>query len=165
VENEVWRDIYRLEGLCQVSNQGRIRRLGEIVEPYEHYGYYKVVLAKRLYAIHRLVARTFVPNPKRKPLVNHLDGLKLNNQASNLEWVTHQENSQHASRLGLIRKGSRHPNAVLREEIINPIRMLLDEGFAAKHIALVFGVSAGAIKGTKLWWKHVQNENTFQQGY
>lgn len=47
-------------------------------------------------SIHRLMAETFLPNPENKAHVNHIDGNKLNNTLTNLEWVTEQENSQHA---------------------------------------------------------------------
>lgn len=52
--------------------------------------------------IHRLMAETFLPNPKNKEQVNHIDGNKLNNNIDNLEWVTAKENSQHALKTGLI---------------------------------------------------------------
>lgn len=51
---------------------------------------------KKGYAIHRLVAQTFIPNPDNLPVVNHKDGNKLNNHMNNLEWVSQSKNRQHA---------------------------------------------------------------------
>lgn len=60
---------------------------------------------------HRIAAKTFIPNPKDKPEVNHKDGnthnnycgcKELNYEDSNLEWVTRKENMEHASANGLI---------------------------------------------------------------
>jgi hypothetical protein len=50
-----------------------------------------------------LVASTFIDNLDKKPIVNHIDGNKINNCISNLEWVTIQENNQHNHNIGLIK--------------------------------------------------------------
>lgn len=58
-------------------------------------GYLRVFLDKT-YVLHRLIASLFVPNPDNLPQVNHIDGNKENNKASNLEWVTIQQNCLHS---------------------------------------------------------------------
>lgn len=50
----------------------------------------------RKVAVHRLLALQYIPNPDNKRTVNHIDGNKLNNNLSNLEWNTDSENIQHA---------------------------------------------------------------------
>lgn len=59
-------------------------------------GYLQVCLTnKNTYSIHRLAALTFIENKENKTEVNHIDGNKLNNHISNLEWNTTQENLEH----------------------------------------------------------------------
>lgn len=50
---------------------------------------------------HQLLMRTFVPNPDKLPHINHIDGNKLNNALTNLEWCTPKHNAQHAWSNGL----------------------------------------------------------------
>jgi len=109
LENEIWKNITIKEKIFinyQVSSFGRFRNSkGVIMENYKphHSGYIYVRVDKLKYALHRLVASTFIENPDNKPVVNHIDGNKINNSLENLEWVTVQENNQHNHNVGLIK--------------------------------------------------------------
>lgn len=73
-----------------------------------HKGYAYIEIGKKKFKIHRLVAKYFIQNPEDKPQVNHKDGNKLNNNVSNLEWVTNKENYEHAMDKGLFSKEFLH---------------------------------------------------------
>ncbi len=62
---------------------------------------------KTMFYAHRLVAEHFLENPNFLPIVNHKDGNKLNNQLSNLEWVSCSENTKHAHDNNLIKQVSK----------------------------------------------------------
>lgn len=64
-------------------------------------GYYCFKLNGIHKKLHRYLAETYLPNPKKLAQVNHKDGNKLNNSLDNLEWVTQQENLHHAMDAGL----------------------------------------------------------------
>lgn len=117
--NEIWKDIFEYEGKYQISNYGKVKSVGHIINYKngrthkwsEHFltigtskkGYKTVALwknnkEKRLY-VHRLVAEAFIPNPGSKPQINHKDGNKANNHVDNLEWCTPQENGLHRYRV------------------------------------------------------------------
>ena len=109
-EQEEWRDIKGFEGLYQVSNMGRVKSLsrivragknkqrkmnGKVLTPWKtKHGYLHVGLGRgERKSVHRLVAMTFIPNPKNYPDVNHKDEDKENNVVSNLEWCNHSYNA------------------------------------------------------------------------
>lgn len=94
----------RIEGFdsYQISTEGEIKnKNGELLKPFiVGKGYLQVHLFQsgvrtKLY-IHRLVAEAFVENAFGCKEVNHKDGNKKNNSASNLEWVTRAKNLQHS---------------------------------------------------------------------
>ena len=101
---EIWKDIPNYEGIYQASNYGRIKRIknGYIQNNYidKRDGYCHTTLSykgkNKVYQTHRIIAMTFIDNPDNKPVVNHIDGNKTNNNVNNLEWCTHQENVIHA---------------------------------------------------------------------
>lgn len=109
---EKWADIPGWEGLYQISDLGRIKSFktvpsGMIMSIVNNKGgYLSIVLCAKgrpmqSEKIHRLVAKAFLLNPENKPQVNHKDGDKQNNRASNLEWTTAHENRSHAMNYGL----------------------------------------------------------------
>lgn len=68
--------------------------------------------------LHRLLAETFVDGYFSGAVVNHNDGNKLNNELSNLIWVTSSENNSHAYRTGLKTNAhSNHPDRLSHEEV------------------------------------------------
>ena len=111
---EEWRAVtgvvVGLSNYYMVSNHGRVKnghgKLLGCVHP-GGYHYCHLTIKKgggkgRNYLTHRLVALAFIPNPENKPEVNHIDGNKLNNHVSNLEWATKRENQQHSASLGRV---------------------------------------------------------------
>lgn len=88
----------------EVNRMGQIRnaRTGRILKPYDDgNGYLRVKIDGRCERVHILVAVAFIPNPEKKPVVNHKKGKKHDCRASQLEWVTQSENIKHAWDFGL----------------------------------------------------------------
>lgn len=107
MEKEIWKDIAEFPNY-QVSNLGRVRnkKTRHIIHQQERKnGYVKVELwqdgKQTTKDVHRLVALVFIDRPIGKTEVNHIDGNKKNNEASNLEWCTRKENMKHAIDTGL----------------------------------------------------------------
>lgn len=86
-----------------VSNLGRFKNnKNDIIANYTpSTGYIRIRIKNRKFLLHRLVALTFLENPKNKEFVNHKDGNKTNNLLENLEWATCLENNMHKINSGL----------------------------------------------------------------
>lgn len=118
---EIWKEVSDNPNYL-ISNMGRIRRVGSNKDHSvrDSKGYLVTDLyqggRRNTVRVHRLVADEFVPNPNDKPEVNHKDGNKHNNRASNLEYVTKKENCRHAWDTGLVKPsygmlGKHNPNS------------------------------------------------------
>lgn len=115
---EIWKDIKGYEGYYQISNLGRVKSLPRLHKKWDGHnyickekilkqavntgGYHFVELFKngigRITLVHKLVAESFVPNPKNLPELNHIDEVKTNNRADNLEWCNHLYNMRYGTR-------------------------------------------------------------------
>lgn len=95
------------EGYYTIDRDGHIaNRKGKAIQPWvTKLGYMRVGLFRERkrtqYFLHRLVAAAHIPNPDNLPIINHIDGDKLNNSVGNLEWCTHKHNTEHAYKTGL----------------------------------------------------------------
>lgn len=104
MNNEIWKDVSGYENLYKVSSHGRIFscRRGKVLKPRKtNTGYYRAHLSvngcAKDFAVHRLVATAFLPNPGNLDQVNHKDENKANNHVSNLEWCNQKQNINHGT--------------------------------------------------------------------
>lgn len=96
---EIWKPILNYENLYNISNLGNVFsiRSQRTIKPTKNSkGYLIVGLCKerkrKNWLVHRLVAESFIDNPKNLPEINYKDENPLNNVMSNLEWCTHKYN-------------------------------------------------------------------------
>ena len=161
---EQWKPVPGYEGLYEVSDQGRVKGPKGLVKPkIGKNGYARTELWKKgerwRPSIHRLVAQTFIENSANKPQVNHLDGNKLNNAVSNLQWCTAQENMLHAVAMHN-RHGENVSTAKLTEREVTAILVMLEKGVHGKWLADIFGVTNAQITNLRLkrqWREFMRN--------
>lgn len=164
-----------------MSDLGRVRSLprktlgrwgtlktspGRMLKPEVHkLGYLRVNLCrdgrKQHALVHRLVAQAFLPPIAGKPCVNHRDSTRANNVATNLEWCTYKENTQHAidnDRL-VAPRGARSGTAKLKDADVIAMRALRANGVSYQKIADAYAVdyrtSWNAVNS--LTWRHVRD--------
>lgn len=180
--SEIWKDVKGYEGLYQVSNLGRVKSLPrqrkgrgkgfrttpeKVLTPIRVGDYLGIQLCdlshhEKRY-IHRMVATAFLEKKEYEIEVNHIDGNKHNNIASNLEWCTHSENGKHAFCIGL----RRHiPKNKKRVSLIanDGMRMMFDSiadaaaflGVAQSGVSRACSSSKRTVKGYKAEYYEIQ---------
>lgn len=110
---EIWKPVPNTNERYMVSNLGNVKSMKYLgwdkeknLTPTDNgMGYLRVKIFRgktyKTTMVHRLVAEAFVKNTSGNNTVNHIDGVKSNNAAHNLEWCTQKDNVRHAWRLGL----------------------------------------------------------------
>ena len=166
----------------EVSDTGRVRRvtphkLGtrwpvdrELTPQLQgrdsHHAYLRVKIGQKYVPVAHLVATAFLgPRPDGHE-VNHKDGNKQNNSVTNLEWVTHKENVQHALQLGLRNpadwSGEKHGMAKLTEDAVRAIlatpRGETGRANGTNALATKYGVCTDTIRliRRRAIWKHIE---------
>lgn len=128
-------------------------------------GYLYVHLCKgdsRFYSqktIHRLVAETFISNPKNNPIVCHKNGIKTDNRVINLYWGTQKENLSDMVKHGRSLRGEKNFKAKLTQKQIEKIKkMYKTNKYTQVELGRLFKVSNSTIHDIvkKRNWKHVK---------
>lgn len=159
---EIWKLSKILQDHYEVSNLGNIRHVHSKKNLKVYYGKtnkkgvrpgtVSIILNKKLhkFSIHRLIAYEFLPNINNLPEVNHIDGDRHNNVASNLEWCTGSYNMYHAYRTGL----RKYPRQLTDSQLIQ-LYNGLESGLDQHAMARALNIDASCISD-------IVNKNTYK---
>ena len=172
---EVWRPVPGYEGLYEISDLGRVRRIardsigrritqtrGGVLSPTPRArGYLQVRPCRdgkaRGLFVHRLVIEAFLGPFSPGEESNHKNGMHADNRLVNLEKVTHPENVRHAIITGLMQsQGEHNPQAKLSEDDVRTIRRLA-ETVTVQELALRFLITPRAVRLIlrRRTWRHI----------
>lgn len=174
---EEWRDIPEFEGLYQVSSEGNVRSLSHLSSNAKRYKgrmlksatggkqpYAGVRLSngaiKKHRTVHTLVAEAFLGPRPDGMVINHIDGNKRNNRASNLEYCTFQDNVRHAMRNNLLNRGENVPTSKFTEAQAKEVLALSKQGKKFSEIAALTGISPRHVRNIAKGecWGYLQNK-------
>ncbi len=150
MQGEIWKVIPGTEGICEVSNTGRVKS-GSFISTSGHIikGKVRKVQINKdgcaavaiivdgktsLMLVHRLVAQAFIPNPNNLPCVLHGDDNPSNNQIKNLSWG-------HQSHVGGVHKGLSVEIAAVAAEV----KAQKKSGIGVTKIAANVGISRASV--------------------
>jgi len=113
-------------------------------------GYYEVASmhngVRKKHLVHRLVGKALVEGYSEELTINHIDGNKLNNNPSNLEWVSLADNTKHEWSSGLVNlRGDNNPNRKLSSKQVLYIRKTLQKGISCNTLSIIAGVCPSTI--------------------
>ncbi len=154
---ELWKPVNGYERLYEVGNLGNVRSLEKqimtgknFLRTYEaktlspaisNKGYKRVLLCKngitKNFSVHRIVALNFIEGYSKELQINHINGIKTDNRAVNLEWVTSKQNTIHAHKNGLV-KGYKRTDA--HKKLLSDSKKGLNHPFSKPVIDLNTGV-------------------------
>jgi len=140
------------EGVVINNKTGRILKGGLDTD-----GYHQIILCdkgrRRNCKVHREVAITFIPNPENYPVVNHIDGVKLNNHKDNLEWCTISHNTKHSYKLGFLSQAGEKNNAcIYNDDVVDKVINGYNGGSIAayaRELNIPYSVVYSYIKGLR----------------
>lgn len=141
----------------EVSSTGLVRRVetGRCLSlwgrPYKLVTFSTKGVPHQAFLVHKLVAEAFLGKRPLGKEINHKDTNKVNNQASNLEYVTHSENQLHSSRMGVMHTGERNNFSKLKARDVLEIRSLYSTGqFNYSSLGRRFGVTCHNVRAIVL---------------
>lgn len=142
------------QGIIMWDNRGTFVRSKFTSAKYDKYP--RVLLRNKKHFVHRLLAKTFIPNPNNYEMINHIDGDKFNYRLDNLEWCDNDHNMAHAKANGLLAKGTRIHTNKLDEIQVKTIFYCRE--VKPKHLAKYFGIHRSGIQKIHdgETWKHLK---------
>lgn len=112
-------------------------------------GYISTSVFRKRYFVHRLLAMAFIPNPENKPMVNHKDLDRGNNDLSNLEWCDNSENVSHGyannKERRFVQPGKSRPAKLSPDQVLEIVRLVQEGSIPKSEIARMFRVSGKTI--------------------
>jgi hypothetical protein len=163
MKKELWKKVKDFEDIYEVNYFGQVRRNGIVLKKIKNdHNYFQVNLSKngKVYTrlIHRIVAIAFIPNPKNKPHINHIDNNTQNNIVSNLEWCTPSENRKHCIKQNRHKgqhKWELNTNSKITIEDAKKIRLLYKTGnYSQKELGKLYKLdqtTIWALVNNKTW--------------
>lgn len=177
MEQEIFKPIEGYEGLYEISNFGRVKSLPKkwaknqdviLKNRKKNTGYLHIVLYRnkvgKTISIHRLVATAFCEKKEGMDVVNHLNSIRSDNRASNLEWTNASGNAIHSFKFNgrktvvgrrVPKKGSSHHNSkILEKDVVEIRKLYYEKKMYQRQIALLYNVSQvqiGRIVNSKNW--------------